>query len=105
VPDVTEISAWESDLSAYVDRETDRLLDIIRDLVRIPSENTPPFGGEAACQAYVTDFLGNLGLAPDVYLPTRPQAFDGILFSSTDESMQTGRTLRFETEGRAAAAP
>jgi len=39
----------------------------LRDLVRIPSENLPPAGNEAACQDYVASCLRGLGLEPDVY--------------------------------------
>lgn len=46
---------------------SDRLFKIISDLVQIPSENTPPAGAEAACQAYVADFLRRLDIEPDVY--------------------------------------
>jgi acetylornithine deacetylase len=56
-------------LADYVKREEKRLVEIIQDLVRIPSENTPPTGAEAGCQGYITNFLTNLGLEPDVYSP------------------------------------
>jgi len=57
----------EDRLHAYVDSHRDRLVGIIGDLVRIPSENTPPTGAEMACQSYVADFLKGLGLGPRMY--------------------------------------
>jgi acetylornithine deacetylase len=67
-----------------VDRRASRLIDIIQDLVRIPSENTPPFGVESACQEYIARALRNLGLQSDVYwldeapgLRQHPLYFDG----------------------------
>jgi acetylornithine deacetylase len=44
-----------------------RLLAILSDLVRIPSENTPPEGAEKACQEYIAGFLGKLGWTVDMY--------------------------------------
>jgi acetylornithine deacetylase len=65
----TNATSLEATLGAYLKREERRLLEIIQDLVRIPSENTPPVGAEAACQQYVADFLKKIGLKPDVYSP------------------------------------
>ena len=59
--------ALETQLSGYVDNGRDRLVQILRDLVRIPSENTPPTGAEAACQSYVADFLRRNGWQPLKY--------------------------------------
>ena len=61
------LTSFEETLCSYVDREAPRLIAIIRDLVRIPSENTPPVGGELACQQYVADVLRKAGWDPDVY--------------------------------------
>jgi len=60
-------SILENKLSSYVEEHRDRLLEIIRNLVRIPSENTPPIGGEGACQQYVAEFLRRQELAPTLY--------------------------------------
>ena len=49
--------------------DRDRLLAILSDLVRIPSENTPPQGAEQACQEYIASFLSRLGWEVDVYRP------------------------------------
>lgn len=60
-------STLEKKLCSYVDDHRDRLIEIIRELVRIPSENTPPIGNEKPCQQYVAEFLRNLGVGPVVY--------------------------------------
>ncbi|MBM3738973.1 MAG: M20/M25/M40 family metallo-hydrolase [Acidobacteria bacterium] len=44
-----------------------RVSEILAELVRIPSENTPPVGAEAGCQAWIADFLRELGLDAEVY--------------------------------------
>jgi acetylornithine deacetylase len=60
-------STLEQKLNSYVEEHRDRLLEIIRNLVRIPSENTPPVGNEEACQQYVMEFLHRQDLAPTLY--------------------------------------
>lgn len=57
----------EQVLADYVEQHSSRVLEILRDLVRIPSENTAPTGAEAACQQYIADFLARLGLDPVLY--------------------------------------
>ena len=54
-------------LSSFVESRRDRLVEIIRDLVRIPSENTPPVGNEEACQQYVARYLKEQGLETELY--------------------------------------
>ncbi|HEX8984587.1 MAG TPA: M20/M25/M40 family metallo-hydrolase [Bryobacteraceae bacterium] len=56
-----------SRLSCAVEERSGRLISILRDLVRIPSENTPPIGAEAACQHYVAGFLREHGWIPELY--------------------------------------
>lgn len=60
-------STLEELLRSHVEERRDRLVEIIRDLVRIPSENTPPTGNEEACQRYASDFLRKLHLSPTLY--------------------------------------
>lgn len=59
--------ALESQIAAYIDSHRPRLVEIVRDLVRIPSENTPPHGSEENCQHYVAEFLRRQGWHPTVY--------------------------------------
>jgi acetylornithine deacetylase len=45
------------------------LVELTRALVAHRSENRPPRGEEAACQAFGARYLGDLGLEPDVFQP------------------------------------
>src|SRR5574337_1804375 len=60
-------AAFEAKLCGYVDGRRERLIEIVRDLVRIPSENAPPTGSEEACQQYVAERLRRQGWEPDLY--------------------------------------
>lgn len=51
----------------FVEQNANRLVEILQDLVRIPSENKAPEGSEAKCQHYVAQFLTRLGCNPVVY--------------------------------------
>jgi acetylornithine deacetylase len=53
-------AAVENDLLNYVEQHADRLVQILQDIIRIPSENTPPTGKEVACQQYIAGFLSAL---------------------------------------------
>jgi acetylornithine deacetylase len=64
---MTVDAALAQRLCTYVENHKDRLVEIIRDLVRIPSENTPPVGSEHACQQYVAESLRKQGWEPVVY--------------------------------------
>lgn len=59
------------DLQERLQEEVGRLqtevIRLIADLVRIPSENTPPTGGELACQEFVASYLRELDLEVDLY--------------------------------------
>ena len=64
------------------------LLEALRELVRIPSENFPPKGNERACQQYVASVLRTLGLEPDIYditdvptLVSHPEYWPGRLYA------------------------
>lgn len=50
-------------------RYEDEIIRVMQDLIRIPTENTPPTGAEKNGQLYVADYLRGLGLAADVYEP------------------------------------
>jgi len=51
----------------YVDQKRDRLIELTQNLVRIPSENTPPTGAERACQEYIAQVLRAAGWQPELY--------------------------------------
>ena len=59
--------ALERRISEYVEAHQELLVAIIQDLVRIPSENTPPHGQEELCQNYVVHFLSRQGWTPILY--------------------------------------
>ena len=61
------VTLLEKQLCSYVEKHRDRLVEIIRDLVRIPSENTPPTGNEGACQQYAAELLRKQGIKPELY--------------------------------------
>ncbi len=60
-------SAIDHQLLNYVEQNSGRLVEILQDLIRIPSENTPPVGNEGECQKYIARFLSHLGGEPVVY--------------------------------------
>lgn len=66
----TKLSQLEQHLSNVCrTSKADRLRETIAELVRIPSENTPPSGSESACQRYISKRLGQLNLASELYTP------------------------------------
>jgi acetylornithine deacetylase len=62
-----KLSSLEQDLASYVENHSDRLIGLVRDLVCIPSENTPPVGAEDCCQRFIASSLEALGLQPELY--------------------------------------
>ena len=50
-------------------RYRDEIVQVVQDLVRLPSRNTPPTGEEKACQVYIGDYLQGVGLSADLYEP------------------------------------
>lgn len=56
-------------LSAFVDERRDDLVGLVRDLVRLPSENRAPLGAELACQKYVAARLRKAAWDPTLYTP------------------------------------
>ncbi|MGH9662949.1 MAG: M20/M25/M40 family metallo-hydrolase, partial [Bryobacteraceae bacterium] len=61
------MSAAERQFCQYVDDHQDRLIEIVGELVRIPSENTPPSGAEGECQQRIAAFLRECGWEPVSY--------------------------------------
>ena len=54
-------------LLEYVDKNSSRLIHLIQELVRTPSENTPPSGAELACQEKIAYSLQSMGWQPLLY--------------------------------------
>jgi acetylornithine deacetylase len=54
-------------VAEYVDRRRGRLIDLARDLIRIPSENTAPTGAEGVCQEHIAHVLRRSGWDPELY--------------------------------------
>ena len=53
----------------WLEEHREELVDLVRALVAIRSENRPPHGDERACQEYVAGYLRALGLTTDVFTP------------------------------------
>lgn len=59
--------SFEQTIADFVDRRRSRLIELTRNLIRIPSENTPPNGSERACQEYIAEVLRASGWQPELY--------------------------------------
>ncbi len=57
----------EFKLLKKANEEKEELFHIVQDLVRIPSENTPPSGSELECQEYIARYMRSLDLPVDLY--------------------------------------
>ncbi len=57
----------EQQLIHHVSQNREALIGILADLVRCPSENTPPTGNERNCQQYLFDALQQGGYQPELY--------------------------------------
>jgi len=62
-------TATEQEMTSYVDERRDRLVELLRDLVRIPSENRAPLGAEERCQQYIANVLRRARWEPVLYTP------------------------------------
>lgn len=77
-----------AELCNFVERHSHRLVHILRELVRIPSENTPPVGAEQACQEHIADLLRDFGWSPRLY------ALDEVPGLSEHPAFFAGRDYR-----------
>jgi acetylornithine deacetylase len=59
----------QREIDTYVKSRGERVIEIVRDLVRIPSENKAPHGAENTCQQYVAAALRTCGWNPTLYRP------------------------------------
>src|SRR5579872_2239221 len=64
---ITTDQGFEQTIADYVDQRQGRLIELTRDLIRIPSENTPPSGAERACQEYIAKTLRSSCWNPELY--------------------------------------
>ena len=58
---------FEQMIADYVEHRQSRLIELTRDLIRIPSENKPPSGAERACQEHIAEVLRGSGWNPELY--------------------------------------
>ncbi len=58
-----------------IDSRRGQIVELLADLVRIPSVNRRPYGDELACQHYIEGVFGEMGLEIDVF---RPDEIPGI---------------------------
>ena len=64
--------AFAKDFAA---RYRDEMVQVMTDMIRIPSENMPPLGYEKDVQEYMADFLRRSGLSVDLYQPDQVEGF------------------------------
>ena len=60
-------------IDAWLDAHHGELIELAQNLVRIPTENTPPTGGELEGQRFVQAQLEQLGAAVDTFTPDEVQ--------------------------------
>ncbi len=53
-------------LSLVVEKKRDEIIELVRELVRMPSENKPPGGGELACQEIICEFFAKSGIKAEL---------------------------------------
>jgi len=63
------LTAAERRVLAALDAMRHELVAFLQELIRRPSENRPPRGGEGPCQEYIAAALRSLGLQVDVFTP------------------------------------
>ena len=85
----------------YVENHADRLIQILRDLVSIPSENRAPYGAEGACQEYVASFLRDHGCTPAVYTPLEAPGIEShpLFWPGRDYTGRPNVVARVKGEG------
>ena len=59
---MANLTDTEKKLLSSVKENTDELIKLTQQLVHIPSENTPPYGGEKAVQKFMQSWLSGIGI-------------------------------------------
>lgn len=93
-------------LNRSMERFTQPLIETLQQLIRIPSENIPPRGGEHACQLQIAEWLRELDIKPDIYditavdkLKDHPEFYPGRSYAARPnlncvvKGSGTGRSL------------
>ncbi|MHB0877092.1 MAG: M20/M25/M40 family metallo-hydrolase, partial [Anaerolineae bacterium] len=62
---------------ARIDTMAAEIVDCLQEMIRLPSENTPPTGAEGPCQAYVAERLRQIGLRVDAFQPDEVPGIEG----------------------------
>jgi acetylornithine deacetylase len=62
-------AVMEQEIASLVDEQRGGLIELLADLVRIPSENRAPYGAEEQCQHYIAGVLRSAGWEPVLYTP------------------------------------
>lgn len=57
----------EKSIVHWIDHNRQQTLDLLLELIRIPSENRPPHGGERPVQLLIHDYLQAIGFASELY--------------------------------------
>jgi acetylornithine deacetylase len=70
---MTDLTSTERRLLKTVQAGADELVALTQQLVRIPSENRPPAGGEQAAQVFIQKWLADVGVAAELIDLTRLQ--------------------------------
>ena len=68
---MAELTDTERALLDAAEAATGELVDLVRELVRIPSQNIPPRGEERAAQLFTRDWLAGIGVAAELIDLTR----------------------------------
>lgn len=64
--DQASLTDSERTLLGAIENSRDQLISLTQDLVRIPSENTPPTGGELAAQEFIQQWLTEVGVESEL---------------------------------------
>jgi acetylornithine deacetylase len=71
---VNDVKSLDKDIDSWVASKSGQLLELARELIRIPTENRPPSGNELAGQQFVAARMQELGASVDVFTPDDVQA-------------------------------